>query len=237
LLDADWDLFLLDQRGHGESEKTGGYRVLDYIGDALEVADAIGTDDLFLYGHSLGAMVAAAVAAERAVCAAVLEDPPFETMGDRMKGSAWQALFEGMRRFALRGGGVVGILEGIGSIQIPQREGGARPLSSLRDRSALCWSAECLEKIDPAVLDPLVEGRWLHGWDWKGVFHRARASVRVLQGDVHAGAALEDADLQAAGESGYGFEKVFFPGSGHQLHWSDAGRVAAVVNGLRNSGA
>ncbi len=233
LLDTDWDVFLIDQRGHGESEKKGGYRVMDYIADALQVVDSVGVEGLSLYGHSLGAMVAAAVAGARPVKVAILEDPPFETLGARIAGTSWQALFRGMHKLAQHGGGVVRILEGIGSIQIPQGDGRVLPLSALRDLSALHWSAQCLAQIDPDVLSPLVCGEWLSGWNWAGLFARALAPLLVLQGDEKSGGALAEEDLSVTGLPTRGFEKVFFEGSGHQLHWSDAKKIADLVNELR----
>ncbi|MCX6858564.1 MAG: alpha/beta fold hydrolase [Verrucomicrobia bacterium] len=105
---AGWKVFTLDQRGHGGSARAGSYLVTDYIADVVRfVRDEIAAP-LVILGHSLGARVAAGVAAElpQLVRGIILEDPPFHTMGNRIAGSAWQAQFIGMRDAARLGGSV-----------------------------------------------------------------------------------------------------------------------------------
>ncbi|MFM8583958.1 MAG: alpha/beta fold hydrolase, partial [Planctomycetaceae bacterium] len=51
-------LELLDLRGHGASGRASGYRVIDYVGDVVERLGQLAAP-VVLYGHSLGAMVAA----------------------------------------------------------------------------------------------------------------------------------------------------------------------------------
>jgi pimeloyl-ACP methyl ester carboxylesterase len=232
-LDPEWNLILLDQRGHGDSERGAGYRVVDYVEDALAVVDGMGAEGLCVYGHSLGAMVAAAVAAERGVRAVILEDPPFSTMGGRIAGTVWQALFEGMLGVARKGGDAAELMRGLGAIQIPQPSGETVPLRTVRDPEALRWSAECLVRVDPGVLEPLVGGHWLEGWDWENILGRSRAPVVLMQGDVRSGGALTEEDVVTAGRSACGQERVFFEGGGHQLHWTHAAAVGAIVNRLR----
>lgn len=108
-LSAHWKVITVDQRGHGESPRGRGYLVADYIADAVRlVRDELSTP-LVIFGHSLGAMVAAAVAAElpQWVRGIVLEDPPFHTMGNRITGSLWQSQFIGMQEVARRSGSIV----------------------------------------------------------------------------------------------------------------------------------
>src|SRR5687767_921873 len=59
-----WHVHALDFRGHGKSDRTaeGAYRVADYVADAAALLRDVGKPSV-VYGHSLGAMVAAGVAA------------------------------------------------------------------------------------------------------------------------------------------------------------------------------
>jgi pimeloyl-ACP methyl ester carboxylesterase len=157
-------LAVLDQRGHGDSSRASRYLVTDYAADAARFIDAHGP--CVVVGHSLGAMVAAHVAAHLPVLVrgAVLIDPPFHGMGRRIGGSTWEALFVGLRDARRRGGGVPALAAAIAEIRLPA---GARTvrLGDVRDAAALSWHAECLSRLDPEVLTPVIEGRWLEGYD------------------------------------------------------------------------
>ena len=85
-----WHLHLIDHRGHGGSGRAPGqYRVVDHVEDALTVLNWLGRPAV-LFGHSLGALVAAAAAAARPelVRAVVLEDPPSDGFLSRASGHA-----------------------------------------------------------------------------------------------------------------------------------------------------
>ena len=63
---GDLDLVALDLAGHGLSDyRPAGvrYHYLDYVADAIEIADALGWQRFSLLGHSLGAGIASFVAA------------------------------------------------------------------------------------------------------------------------------------------------------------------------------
>ena len=82
-LAARWQVFAIDHRGHGASDRIAGrYLVTDYTEDVVDFITRHMPQPPVLYGHSLGGMVAlAAAAALPQVQGAILEDPPFETMG------------------------------------------------------------------------------------------------------------------------------------------------------------
>ncbi|MDA7905192.1 alpha/beta hydrolase [Rhodopirellula sp.] len=219
-LAASWKVIALDQRGHGESPRGGDYLVDDYVADAVRIIrDELATP-LVIFGHSLGAMVAAAVAAElpQQVRGIVLEDPPFHMMGNRIAGSLWQSQFIGMREAARRGGGIDEITDALAEIRLPRDDGGYKRLGEVRDRASLQWSAQCLSQIDPAVLTPVIEGRWLDGYDMPAVFSRIQCPTLLLQADPRAGGALIDTDAEVASAAITSCQLVRFSGCGHQLH-------------------
>src|SRR5689334_19152564 len=70
-----------DLRGHGESDKpSAGYLPRDYVGDIAALLAHEPSRTLAVLGHSLGAVVAAQLAAERPelVSKLILVDPPFD---------------------------------------------------------------------------------------------------------------------------------------------------------------
>jgi len=231
-LTREWRIVALDQRGHGGSGRARSYLVTDYVADAVRFVREEITAPLVILGHSLGAMVAAAVAAEAPefVRGVVLEDPPFHTMGNRIAATAWQAQFTGMREVARRGGTVGELADALADIRLPAPGGTFKRLGDLRDRASLRWSAECLTRLDPEVLTPVIEGRWLDGCDIAHVLPRIRCPVLLLQADPTAGGALTDADTDAIERALPSCRRVRFSGAGHQLHRD---RAEAVLLALR----
>jgi pimeloyl-ACP methyl ester carboxylesterase len=75
-----------DLRGHGESDKpSAGYLPRDYVGDIAALLAHEPARPLAVIGHSLGAVVAAQLAAERPELMAkvILVDPPFDASRPR----------------------------------------------------------------------------------------------------------------------------------------------------------
>jgi hypothetical protein len=215
-----WKVIALDQRGHGTSPRAGSYLVTDYIADVVRFVQEETADPVVLFGHSLGAMAAAVVAAELPdrVRGIILEDPPFHTMGNRIAGSAWQAQFTGMREAAQKHGSVEEITDALADIRLPASGGAFKRLGELRDRASLAWSAECLSQLDPEVLTPVIEGHWLDGYDFPDALSRVRCPTLLLQADPSAGGALTDADAESLKSIISTCQHVRFPGCGHNLH-------------------
>ena len=219
-LTREWRVIAPDHRGHGDSGRAESYLVTDYVADAVRFVRGEMAAPLVILGHSLGAMVAAAVAAEvpDVVRRIVLADPPFHTMGNRIAATAWQAQFTGVREAALRGGTVGELADALAEIRLPAPGGTFKRLGDLRDRASLLWSAECLTRFDPAVLTPVIEGRWLDGYDVARILPRIRCPVLLLQADPAAGGVMTDADSDEVVQALSSCQRVRFPGVGHQLH-------------------
>ena len=233
-LTREWRVIGLDQRGH--AERAASYLVTDYVADAVRfVRDEVAAP-LVIMGHSLGAMVAAAVAAElpEFVRAIILEDPPFRSMGNAIVRTAWHAQFIGMRDIARRGAPIDEMTDALAEIRLPAPDGTFKRLGDLRDRASLRWSAECLTRIDPEVLTPIIEGRWFDGYDLTRILSRIQCPVLLLAADPSAGGALSAADADEAAAALSSCQRVDFPGAGHQLHRD---RPEAVLGALQSFAA
>jgi pimeloyl-ACP methyl ester carboxylesterase len=229
-----WRLIAVDQRGHGCSARAERYLVSDYVADAVRlVRDEIGGPVVIL-GHSLGAMVAAAVAAALPdlVQGIVMEDPPFHGMGERIAGTAWQSQFSGMRDAALRGGTVEDLARAIAAIQLPRPDGGSVRFGDIRDSAAIRWSADCLSRLDPETLTPVIAGRWLDGYDAVRLASAIQCPVRLLQADPASGGALSDADRDAFATAAPDCFVEKFPGVGHLIHWVEPARVTDSIDAM-----
>jgi pimeloyl-ACP methyl ester carboxylesterase len=225
-------MIAVDQRGHGDSERAGSYLVRDYAADVVELLREEFREPVVILGHSLGAMVAACAAGEAPdwVRGIVLLDPPFHTMGNRMRGSTWEALFLGIREAAREGKTMADRERFLSAVQIPQADGRMARLGDLRDAASIRWSAECLSRMDPEVLTPVVEGRWLEALDVMEIAGRIRCLSVVVQADPSAGGALSDEEAQPfCGSLSEGrWERL--SGVGHLVHHSRPERVAGWLN-------
>jgi pimeloyl-ACP methyl ester carboxylesterase len=139
-------------------------------------------------------------------------------MGNRIAGSAWQAQFTGMREAARKRGSVEEITDALADIRLPASGGVFKRLGDLRDRASLAWSAQCLSQLDPEVLTPVIEGRWLDGYDFPDALSRVRCPSLLLQADPSAGGALTDADAESLKSIISTCQQARFPGCGHNLH-------------------
>lgn len=190
----------LDFRGHGESGRAANYQVMDYVEDAIQIITS-SPGDVYLYGHSLGAMVAAAAAAQapNRVRGLILEDPPFETMGSRIADSPLLAFFSAMRPFASCGATTAEIARQFGDQLVPQTPGGGQArVRDLRDQVYLRFTASALHGLDPGVLDAIVSGNWLARYHWEQILRTISCPTLLLQADAAMGGMLTTADVQFA---------------------------------------
>jgi len=219
---TDWHVHAIDFRGHGGSERTPEeYLVTDYARDTVAFVQDEIRQPLVIYGHSLGAMVTLAVAAAlpKLVGGIVLEDPPFHTMGRHIAQSPWQALFKGMRAVARSGAGVDPLAVALAELAVPvPGRSGLTKLGQLRSAESLRFSARCLAQLDPEVFTPIIEGRWLDGYDQRELWAKVRCPALLLQGNPSAGGALTAADVDGAMAASPSCRRIRFDGVGHLIH-------------------
>ena len=225
-------VFALDFRGHGESGRMPGrYTVRDYANDARRALGSV-LEQPWIFGHSLGALCALAVVAESGipVHGIVLEDPPFHSMGEEITGTRWHAQFIGMRDVARAGGTLESMTSQLAAVRVPALDGdGTTTLGNLRSRESLEFSASCLAKIDAEVFTPIIEGRWLEGYDYLALLARVQSPVLLLQGDPSAGGALSDEYAGLAAGKARNCRLVKFHDAGHQIRAARPEEVRRLV--------
>lgn len=214
-----WRLFALDLRGHGRSGRAAGaYRINDYAGDVLAFLRGRVGEPAVLVGHSLGAIIAIAVAAAApdSVRAVVLEDPPLaafrhEPLRDRPE----RGHFTALRDLARTDSSVDELAAALADLQ-PER-----------DAAALRARAAALARLDPDVLTLLLEDRAKEGYDLDGCLRRMTCPALLLQGNPALGGALADVDAaRAAGLLSHGLH-IRLPDVGHGIHAADGGQPVA----------
>lgn len=216
-----WTVYGIDFRGHGKSSHTPGhYLVDDYMRDAATFLSYQLREPAVIYGHSLGAMVALRLAAEMRdhVRAIVLEDPPFQTMGTRIRETQYYSQFAGVRSVLKEKTEIHSTALALARIPLTLAGRDAPvPLGEFRDAVSLRWMATCLHCVDPEVLTPILEGRWLEGFDVDHTIQRIRCPTLVLQADGAAGGMLTDEDADFMVRSISECDRIRFPGIGHSI--------------------
>jgi pimeloyl-ACP methyl ester carboxylesterase len=232
-----WQVHALDFRGHGHSAPADGYRVADYVEDAVAFLEQWEGEPVVLYGHSLGAMVAcaAAAAAPDRVQSVLLEDPPFETLGRDIQRTPFYEQFLGMQRALQRAGDDVDVLtRELADVRITTPAGSTR-LGDLRDVTQLRFSASCLVQIDPTVFDPLLAGEWLRGYDVEAVLRSVRCPALLLAADGTAGGMMPGNLADRVEHLLPRCHRVDLPGIPHNAHWTDPQRLLTLTTGFLES--
>lgn len=234
-----WHVMAPDFPGHGESGRSNeSYRVIDYVRDTVGLIQTYTTGPVVLYGHSLGAMVATAVAAElpRQVRGIVLEDPPFDTMGCRIAETRLQTYFAGMQSLAGSRRPLFEMVNHVAQLKFVDPDtGDTQRLGDLRDEAALRFTAESLACLDPRVLEPIVAGRWLEGFDRRAILQGIRCPVLLLQADIGSGGMLTPQDAAELQAHLARCSTTQFPGVGHLIHDSRPLEVLDILQDFFHS--
>jgi len=213
-----------DHPGHGAAPRQESYRVMDYLPAARRHARQ--HSGAVLFGHSLGAMLALAAAAEEPahVRGIILEDPPFQTMGTRLPGTELHTYFSALRPFAGHTLALPAAVRALGAAEFGL-PGARRTIGQVRDASALRLMAAFLRNVDGRALDAVMDGRWLDGYEERALMARVQCPVLLLQADAAAGGMLTDDDASALAAGGADVTLVKLAGVGHQAHWQATGQV------------
>jgi pimeloyl-ACP methyl ester carboxylesterase len=193
---------------------------MDHVDDVLAVLAWLGRPTV-LYGHSLGALVAAAVATKRPelVRAVVLEDPPSNAFLGRLSETPYYPTFVAMRRLAGPGKDVAAVARELGETFVPTLDGSRTVrLADVRDPCALRFLARCLADVDGDVFTPALEGRWTTGYDEHTIWRSMSCPVLLLRGDPALGGMLPAADADVMSSLVPDLVRIDVPGVGHLIH-------------------
>jgi pimeloyl-ACP methyl ester carboxylesterase len=192
-------VYALDLRGHGGSSNVGSYRVRDYTDDVAAFVQAVIGAPAVVAGHSLGGLVAAALAADAPalVRGVLLEDPPMY-LGDmwRFRQTAFYDGFVALRRMlhdhAAAGGEFADLIMRVGQ----QPAGDGRTLAQATSPEDVRYRAEQLDHLDPRALDAAIDGSVFYGFEPDDVLAQIRCPVHLLAGQADLGSALIAADVE-----------------------------------------
>lgn len=228
-----WQVFAPDHRGHGKSDRRPApYRVVDFAADARALIERHVPGPAVLLGHSLGALVAALVAAElpRQVRALILEEPPASTLAEGIRQSRFQLQFTNTVRLLATAPDVERLTRELADMEVQRPSDGAIVrFSELRDLAAIRLGAECLVQMDPAVLTTLVQGRWLEGINWFDSLPKIKCPTLLLRADPLCGGMLEDSAAARITSLIPRCVRGDLPGIGHSIHSAQPDKLLALL--------
>ncbi|MBN9392496.1 MAG: alpha/beta hydrolase [Chloroflexi bacterium] len=205
-LEATYDLIMPDARGHGRTTGPTADMATELLAkDAAGFIRGLGLEKPYLFGHSMGAITAATVAANypELVRAAVLEDPPlrdFQPLTD----ADVQRLEENGRQTLL-----------FHDLPLEQRIArGKQDNPGWSEAEILPWAASKGE-FDPAII-----GRrgGLRTYPWREVFKRITCPVLLVTGDPAKGAIVAPEYAAEAAQLCPTCQVAHIEGAGHCIH-------------------
>lgn len=205
-------------RGHGESARAADYTLDGYVEDVLPVLERLGPAPIV--GHSLGGVVAWTLAQRRPdlVTRLFLEDPPL-FMGEPEAHAANPAIppFR-ERQAAVRGWQARGATEA-------QIEAELDP-EGVQTPEAAAARAHALFHLDPAVLDPVIDGSLLAAADTRSP---VTVPVLILAADAALGAAFPPEHEARLAATHPDVAVVRLAGAPHTIHDTAAVRDTYVA--------
>lgn len=233
-----WQVIGWDHRGHGRSGRTPGrYAVADYAQDVLHwLAEQPPAEPIVIYGHSLGALTALAVAAGAPdkVRGLVLEEPPTPRFLSQLDSSPYRAVFTAMQQLAGNRDDVGQVARRFADTRLPVGDTTLR-LGDLRDATSLRFSARALQHVDPQVFAPLLAGRWLEGYAFDELLAAVRCPVLLLGGSLALGGMMYDGEAEEIAGRLQDATLIKPQGAGHLIHWQFIEQTARLVLGFVDS--
>lgn len=237
-LSSRWDVHAMDFRGHGQSGRADAYQVIDYVNDVVNFIRHQFTSQVVIYGHSLGAMVAAAAAAQLTgkVRAVVMEDPPMQTMGERISKNILHSFFAGLSDFAGDTRSVPTIAADLAEVSLHDPENNhTLRLGDIRDSVQLRFTAASLKRVDPQVFLSILAGQWLNGYDAENIFRSMPCPALLMQADMKSGGMLPDHDAAELKRWAADMTHVKLDGIGHVIHVSATQQLVNLVSSFLES--
>lgn len=201
-----WHVYAPDLRGHGRAGWTPGlYRLQDYADDIIALLERCINEPAYLFGHSMGGMVALLVAARRPerVRAVIVGDAP-------LTAPAWRNVLERDRDALVTwrdlAGGTRPLDEVIETLKNApmQQTANSKPVPMRvvfgEDAPVFPWLATNLSQHDPNVLTTLLDHFDVaaSGYDMDVVLPQVKCSVLLLQAEPQTGGLLTDAEIKRA---------------------------------------
>ena len=224
-LAAEYDIVMVDARGHGHSDAPPGrYDAVTQARDHAGVIAALGLRKPAVMGHSMGAVTALALAGlfPELPAAIVLEDPP-GWWGEGAMSEEMARELEERRR------GALAWISGFA------RKSVAELIAEQRASSAIAWPEAELEpwakgkkQVSPHVAN-LFDPEPLRATDWPAILRAVRCPALLITGDPALGSRHDPRAIAALQEFVPQLQHVQIMGAGHSIRREQPERFMAAV--------
>jgi pimeloyl-ACP methyl ester carboxylesterase len=191
ILMREHHVFAMDLRGHGGSGRVrDAYHLADYARDVTAFLEEMTTEPAVLYGHSLGAQIGMAVAAQEPgrIRGLVLGDPPYYFHNLKTKDSVWYEPFVEMHQL---------LSKRLSAQELDEYMTVTYPKMDVQKRKA---RALTLSRVDPDPIATIMEERLFEGYDTDDLPRQIRCPVLLIQGNAELGSALREEDARYLSE-------------------------------------
>ena len=211
-MEADFDIVMLDARGHGNSSRIPRDIPHDPARDLGEAIDGLGLTSPVLMGHSVGAYATAECAGARPgqIAKVVLEDPPFLPPAEP------SAIEARRRRFRRQ----VEAFQPMSEAQITATGKASSP--GWHDDEFHAWAA-AKRQVDPEAMPS-------YAAPWRRAIERITAQTLLLFGDADRGGLVTAAVATEAAEINSNIRTVGIGGAGHNIRRENFADFLTVVS-------
>jgi pimeloyl-ACP methyl ester carboxylesterase len=225
-LEADYDVLMVDARGHGRSEvPQGGVGPLDQAADLVGVITALGVHKPILLGHSMGAVTTLVVAGlyPQVPRAILLEDPPDWWM-PKKQAELQEAGLQETGHFAQ-------IKQWLADLKSKPRE----QIIAEQRAAAPVWSEAELQPWADAKLRFDLRVLSIFGpnpaadVDWPQLLPRITCPVLLITADPALGSVVTPTSAQALQTLVPQVQIVHIPGAGHNIRREQLDRYLVAV--------
>lgn len=185
-LEPHWQLYAVDLRGHGKSDRADRYHLTDYASDLTSFLRDMVREPAVLLGHSLGAMtaIALAAAAPESVRAIVLLDPPLDLHNTRMADTRGAAWFKSIRNLIAQAKSYDVMLDAV------------RKTAPQATEAEIQFATANIANTDPKTMDALLQNELLQDFDLANALRHITCPALLLCGEWNAGSAVRDEDVE-----------------------------------------
>lgn len=215
-------VYLLDLRGHGRSAwSADGYRVPDYARDVAAFLEQVVGEPAILMGHSLGSLVAVwlAVHTPHLLRGIFLEDLPcYILQMPRFGQTAFYTYFTSYRDYLVTYHTVGASLEALEAYLGQMPVDGGQTWLEVAGPEAVRERAIQLHQVDPATLDPALEGVLLGPEEPDALLSQIRCPVHLVAAQSDLGGAMEARDVKRAVSMMPHCTHAVIENAGHDIH-------------------